>query len=95
LSGVSLAVVRELAAREGVPFVTRPITADELRSADEAMLASTSICVLPIVNCDGRPIGSGLPGLVYRRLLAAWGRMVGLDVADQARRFAVRPDGPS
>jgi branched-chain amino acid aminotransferase len=85
LFGVSLGVVRELAGRLGVPFLERHLTVDELLAADEGMLASTSI-----VQCDGRPIGGGVPGPVYRRLLAAWSEMVGLDVADQARRFARR-----
>ena len=90
LAGVSLGVVHELSRQIGVPFVTRPLSASELRSANEAMLTSTSICVLPIVECDGEAIGSGKPGPMYRQLLAAWSELVGLDVADQARRFANR-----
>ena len=90
LAGVSLGVVHELTAQTGVPFDTRPLSVAELRSANEAMLTSTSICVLPIVECDGRAIGSGKPGPIYRQLLDAWSESVGLDVADQARRFANR-----
>ena len=90
LAGVSLHVVEELAAQLGTPFVTRPLTVDELQSADEAMLASTSVCVLPVVECDGRPIGDGRPGPTYQRILRAWGESVGVDVAAQARRFASR-----
>jgi branched-subunit amino acid aminotransferase/4-amino-4-deoxychorismate lyase len=90
LVGVSLGVVEELAAKLGMPFVMRPLTVEELRTADEAILASTSICALPIVECDGRPIGSGRPGPIYGRLLEAWNELVGLNIAEQARRFAVR-----
>jgi branched-subunit amino acid aminotransferase/4-amino-4-deoxychorismate lyase len=90
LSGVSLGVVEELSSKLGVPFIARPLAVDELRSADEAILTSTSVCLLPIVECDGRPIGGGLPGPVYRRLLAAWSDLAGLDVVEQARRFAKR-----
>jgi len=90
LVGVSLGVVEELAKKIGVPFITRPLTPDELRSADEALLTSTSICALPIVECNGHPIGNGRPGPTYRQLLAAWNNLVGLDIADQARRFAKR-----
>ena len=68
----------------------RRLTADELRTADEVMLTSTSICLLPVVQCDGRPIGVGTPGPIFQRLLSAWGEMVGVDVAAQARRFASR-----
>jgi branched-subunit amino acid aminotransferase/4-amino-4-deoxychorismate lyase len=90
LAGVSLGVVRELAGQIGVPFITRPLSVAELHAADEAMLTSTSICVLPIVECDGRAVGNGNPGPIYRRLLTAWSELVGLDVAEQARRLANR-----
>jgi branched-subunit amino acid aminotransferase/4-amino-4-deoxychorismate lyase len=90
LFGVSLGVVQELAARLNVPFVTRPLSVEDFCSAEEAMLTSTSLCVLPIVECDGRAIGSGKPGARYRELLAAWSKLVGIDVAEQARRYSDR-----
>jgi branched-subunit amino acid aminotransferase/4-amino-4-deoxychorismate lyase len=90
LTGVSLGVVEEIAAKLGMRFASRPLAVEELRSADEAMLTSTSVCLLPIVECDGCPISSGLPGANYRRLLAAWSDLVGLDIAEQARRFSHR-----
>jgi branched-subunit amino acid aminotransferase/4-amino-4-deoxychorismate lyase len=90
LFGVSVHVVQELASMLGVPFIIRPLTVEELQSAGEVTLTSTSICLLPIVQCDGQTIGSGQPGPVYRRLLKAWSEMVGVDVAVQARRFANR-----
>ena len=88
LPGVSVAVLRELADAEGVPFVERDLTIEELRAADEVWLASTSICLLPVVRCDGQPIGAGKPGPAYAQMLAAWNGAVGLDVAEQARRQA-------
>lgn len=91
LWGVSLSVVEELAEKIDVSFVTRRVTVDELGSADEVILASTSICALPVVECDGEKIGDGRPGPIYRRLLSAWSDMVGVNIADQARRFAKRP----
>jgi branched-subunit amino acid aminotransferase/4-amino-4-deoxychorismate lyase len=87
---VSLRVVQELATKLGMPFVQRQLTVDELRSAGEVMLASTSACLLPIVACDGFPIGNGRPGPRFRQLLAAWSELVGTDVAEQARRVAAR-----
>jgi branched-subunit amino acid aminotransferase/4-amino-4-deoxychorismate lyase len=90
LAGVSLGVVHELSGQIGVPLVTRPLSVAELHAADEAMLTSTSVCVLPIVECDGRAIGNGKPGPIYRQLLTAWSELVGLDVAEQARQFAIR-----
>lgn len=85
LPGVSVAVLRELAQSEGVPFIERDLTPEEFRDADEAWLASTSICLLPVVRCDGEAIGAGKSGPIYARMLGAWNRAVGLDVAGQAR----------
>jgi branched-subunit amino acid aminotransferase/4-amino-4-deoxychorismate lyase len=90
LVGISLGVVHELAGRLGIPWMRRRLTVDELRTADEVMLTSTSVCLLPVVECDGRAIGGGVPGPNFKRLLAAWSEMVGVDVAAQARRFAKR-----
>jgi branched-subunit amino acid aminotransferase/4-amino-4-deoxychorismate lyase len=88
LFGVSLGVMQELAASQRVPFTTRQISVEHFRSAQEAMLASTSVCLLPIVECDGQAIGNGRPGPMYRRLLAAWNDLVGVDIAAQARQCA-------
>lgn len=90
LVGISLGVAQELAGRLGIPFTRRPIGVDELRDADEVMLASTSICLLPVTGCDGRAIGPGAPGPMFQRLLWAWGELVGVDIVQQARQFASR-----
>ncbi len=90
LFGVSLGVVQELAAEMDLPIGTRRLTVEELCSADEAWLTSTSICALPIVECDGHRIGTGRPGPVFRRLISAWSELVGVDIAEQAGRYANR-----
>jgi branched-subunit amino acid aminotransferase/4-amino-4-deoxychorismate lyase len=88
LPGISLATVRELAAGEGMSFVERPLKPADLVSADEVLLASTPSCLLPVTRFEGRPIGTGRPGEIFHRLLFAWDRLVGLDIAVQARTFA-------
>ena len=90
LVGISLGVVHELAGKLGIPFMRRRIAPAGLYESDEVMLASTSVCLLPIVECDGTRIGEGRPGPVFQQLLAAWSEMVGVDIAGQARRFATR-----
>jgi branched-chain amino acid aminotransferase len=86
LPGVSVAVIAELAGQLGVPFAERDITVDELRAADEVWFTSTSICALPVVSIDDRPVGSGSPGTEYLRFLAAWSSLVGIDIRGQAQR---------
>lgn len=88
LPGVSLAVVRELANAAGVAFTERDLTVEEVAAADEVWLTNSLSCLLPAVQIDGRPIGSGQPGPGYARMLAAWVGAAGLDFADQARRHS-------
>ena len=61
-----------------------------VRSAGELMLTSTSPCVLPVTQVDGRSLSDGRPGPIFRQLLAEWSAAVGLDIAAQARQFASR-----
>jgi branched-subunit amino acid aminotransferase/4-amino-4-deoxychorismate lyase len=90
LPGVSLAVLAELAESLGLPFVERVVTPGDLESADEILLLSTSVCILPVVRLANQPIGDGQPGPIYRRLLSAWSDLTGVDIQGQAQRFAER-----
>jgi len=91
LAGISVAALSELAGRLEIPFGYRDILPAEMSEADEALLTSTSICMLPVVRCNGQPIGEGRPGPVYRQLLDAWRAEVRVDFVQQARRFAEPP----
>jgi branched-chain amino acid aminotransferase len=86
LHGITLLATFELADKLGIPAGQRELTIDDVASADEAMLTSTTVSVLPVTRLNGRPIGSGRPGAIFSRLLAAWSEMVGLDIAAQARK---------
>jgi branched-subunit amino acid aminotransferase/4-amino-4-deoxychorismate lyase len=90
LPGVTMAVVASLARRLGMPWVERDVTVADVVSAEEVLLCSTSPCVLPVAFVDGRPIGEGVPGPVWRQLIAAFSEQVGLDIVAQARQRAAR-----
>jgi branched-subunit amino acid aminotransferase/4-amino-4-deoxychorismate lyase len=88
LAGVSLACARRLAGELGVAWEERSLHAADLAAADEILLTSTPSCVLPAARFDGRPVGTGRPGPVFRAILDSWSRLVGLDIAAQARSHA-------
>ncbi|MBC8875379.1 MAG: aminotransferase class IV [Planctomycetes bacterium] len=90
LPGVSVGMVAELAAESGIPFLHRDLSVDDVLQADEVMLCSTSPCVWPVVDVDGRPIADGKPGAMTTKLLAAWSDAVGVDIKTQAKRFSTR-----
>ena len=88
LQGVSRGMVFDLADQLGIPVVQEDLQPYDLYTADEAFFASTSFCILPMTRVDKREIGDGRPGPIAQQLLAAWGEAVGLDIVDQATRFA-------
>lgn len=59
LTGITYDVVLELAATHGLPSEVRDITDAEVRAADELWLTSSTKEVLPIVELDGRKVGTG------------------------------------
>ena len=48
------------------------IPEERLRRADEIWIAAATRGVVPVVALDGKPVGSGKPGPVWRQLAAAF-----------------------
>ncbi|MDH4192164.1 MAG: D-amino acid aminotransferase [Betaproteobacteria bacterium] len=68
LPGITYDVIVELARANGMPIEMRAIPEGELRGADEIWVTSSSKEVLAIVTLDGRRVGEGKPGPVFRRM---------------------------
>jgi len=77
LSGVTRALVLELARKEGFPVVETFVTREELFTMSEVFLTGTTVEVLPVVLVDGRTIGTGEPGPVSQTLACRWDAMTG------------------
>jgi D-alanine transaminase len=69
LPGITRELVIEAAERDGIRIVLEPLTEDELRSADELFLTGTTTEVVPIITLDGKPVKSGAPGEMTRRIM--------------------------
>jgi branched-chain amino acid aminotransferase len=72
LEGVTRNAVMELARAAGVPVQEPALTRHDVYTADECFLTGTAAEVIPIVKVDGRPIGTGKPGSITRRLREAF-----------------------
>ena len=72
LHGVTRATVLELSQQSNIVVEERAFTLEEAFAAREAFVSSASIFVLPVVEIDGRRIGSGEPGPTARRLRALY-----------------------
>ena len=88
LPGISVAVLAEVARAEGIAVIERDVRPEEGERAAEIYLTSTSPCLLPCTGWNGKPVGTGHPGPMFTRLLTAWSRRVGIEIQQQAERFA-------
>jgi D-alanine transaminase len=61
-------VVIELVRRARIALELREIPEDEVRCADEIWLTSATKEVLAVTRLDDKPVGSGKPGPVFRRV---------------------------
>ncbi len=70
LPSITREVVLEVAREQRVPVRETAFTDQELFALDELFVAGTTTDVTPIVEVDGKRIGSGKPGPVSRALYA-------------------------
>lgn len=76
LEGITRDAVIELARGAGITVVERTMDRHDIYTADECFLTGTAAEVIPVVECDGRPIGDGRPGPITRDLLDRFHRLV-------------------
>ena len=76
LEGITRDAVIELARAAGIKVVERTMDRHDIYTADECFLTGTAAEVIPVVECDGRPLGTGQPGPITRDLLARFHRLV-------------------
>jgi len=72
LPGIRRKLLIKLANEHNVEIVERPFTVEEALCADEAFLSSATTFVLPIVEIDGKKIGDGKPGPIFKKMRAMY-----------------------
>jgi len=72
LPGTTRSVVEEIADQAGVKWRAAAVSESELRAADEILLGAATREIQPISVLDGKPVGSGKPGPVWRKLHDAY-----------------------
>jgi branched-chain amino acid aminotransferase len=76
LPGITRAVALDVARGLSIPVTFRSPQLEELAGFDEVFISSSIRELVAIVRIDGKLVGDGNPGAVYRRLLAAFRREV-------------------
>jgi D-alanine transaminase len=72
LEGIRFGLLEELCRHAGLAFELRRVAREEVFAADELLVSSATKEVLPVTRLDGRPVGDGRPGPVWRRLFDAY-----------------------
>lgn len=81
LPGITRAGVLSLLDGTGIELVERAFTPEEAAGAVEAFTTSAGAMVAPVIALDGKPVGSGKPGPVTRRIQRLYYEAMGADVA--------------
>lgn len=72
LPGITRDLVLELAAANNIAHREAPITMADLEQAEEVWLSSSTREILPVTRLDGRPVGDGKPGPLWRQMMALY-----------------------
>jgi D-alanine transaminase len=68
LPGTTRSVIEEMATRAAVTFRSASISEAQLRAADEVWISSATREVQAVTRLDGKPVGAGKPGPVWKRV---------------------------
>jgi D-alanine transaminase len=68
LPGTTRSLVEELADRHGIVRRVTTVTEAQLRAADEIWLTAATRGVVAVTTLDGKPVGTGRPGPLWRRM---------------------------
>jgi len=72
LPGTTRSVIEEIVDKAGVKWRAARVSEAELRAATEIMLGAATREVQPVTSLDGKRVGSGKPGPVWRKLYDAY-----------------------
>jgi len=71
LPGTTRSVVELMAERVGVPHRATSVSESQLRQAEEIWISAATREVQPVTTVDGKAVGTGRPGPVWRRVYEA------------------------
>ena len=76
LAGITAGVISQLAAELGIKLTVTNITPFMVFTADEAFFTGTAMEVVPIREVNKRQIGTGKPGPITKKLMAAFQKVI-------------------
>ncbi len=76
LNGITRRTVLALAQQAGLKTEEKNLTLGDVYTADEAFACGTGAEIVSVIEVDGRPIGTGVPGPITGQLIAAFKELV-------------------
>ena len=80
LPGITRETVMELANQLGINTLERDIKPNDILNAQEVFVTNSLIEVMPLTSVDGKSVGSGIPGPITNKLMAAYKQAVRMSV---------------
>ncbi len=84
LPGITREIVLKLCEKLSIRVAENFIPSDSLGGAEEAMILSSTMEVMPVTEIDGKSVGNGTPGPHTRRIQEAFQQWIQQDRAFQA-----------
>jgi D-alanine transaminase len=72
LPGTTRSAMEEVAGSADIPYKSASVSEQQLRTADEIWISAATREVQPVTKLDGKPVGTGKPGPVWRRIYEQW-----------------------
>jgi branched-chain amino acid aminotransferase len=69
LGGIVRGLIMDVMDKEDIYFKLESVSFDQLDQFDEAFITSSNRGVVPVVEIDGRPIGTGKPGPITKAIM--------------------------
>lgn len=79
LEGITRDAVMSIAGRVGIKCHEKMLRMEDVYAADEVFLTGTAAEIIPVVEIDGRKIGSGKPGEITLKLKEAFRELTKTD----------------
>lgn len=76
LNGITRKAVLKIASKLNIEVIQEPVRVDDLFELDELFFSGTTTDIQPVVNIDGKKIGTGKPGSVVKRIQNEYKKMM-------------------
>lgn len=68
LPGITRQVILELAQNNNIPVSEAGISVEELQTANEIWISSSTREIIPVVELDSKKVGDGKPGAIWQKI---------------------------